>query len=183
MDLSRISYRPTLLHAALAGAAIAMVSGVLVGGYFKSGGLIEGPSPQFGAVTLGEAAAEPVSFMTDASGRIPDYVLGTDFVTPPGGFAPPEQSAWAEAPVNYEAAPAEPAPMIEPAAWSNPPPPSVGGDIMAMMQREPAQPAEVVPAAQPAPLEDGSDPAAFRAARRDPAPETEAVAAVVAAAY
>jgi hypothetical protein len=180
MDLPRISYRPTLLHAALAGAAIALVGGVLVGGYFKSGGLIEGPSPQFGLLTLGEAAAEPVSFMTDASGKIPDYVLGTDFVAPPDGFAPLERTAWAEAPLSYEASPAEPSPVIEPAAWSNPPPPSVGGDIMAMAHREAA---EAAPAAPPVSLEDRSDPAAFRAARREPAPEAVATETVVAAAY
>ncbi len=187
MDLSRITYRPTLLHAAMAGAAVAMISGLLVGGYFKSGGLIDQPSPQFGALTLGEAAAEPVSFMTDASGKIPDYVLGTDFVTPPGGFAPVEQTAWAAAPLSYAyetwTPPAEPRPVVEPAAWSTPAPPSVGGDILAMMHREPAESAEAAPSPQPVALEDGSDPAAFRSAQREQAPEPETAPTVVAAAY
>ena len=136
---------------AVVGAFLSLVGGVSAGTYFKTGvDSFERPMTGSGGLIFGEADVAPVAYMTDASGKIPDYVLGTDFTHP----RLPEPLVQ----VAYEPEPLPawdiPTPSSEPGLKAvdraPAPPPSIHGDILAGVDL-PAQtqtPAE--PEAQPA---------------------------------
>lgn len=122
----------------IVGGLLAFVIGTSLGSYLKAGELFyERPAPQ--VIVEPEAAPTPIFYMTDASGKIPEYVIGTD--SRPLEPLPVERVAW-EPPALVEladltdswSAPApEPSPPVTYA-----PPPSVSGDILSVAVSTPS---------------------------------------------
>lgn len=122
--------RPSLLI----GAAMALTAGLSLGTYLKAGEILpQSPAPQV-VVALATEGAEPIRYMTDAQGRVPEYVIGTDHSYRPTEL-PLIRTAWETPPVIEEIAD-DPAPAVEPVRPVEPvayaPPPSLGGDILAV---------------------------------------------------
>lgn len=65
-----------------AGSAAAIAAGLAVGAYLAAGAGFEPPPPMKpaprGAAHRLEVAPQPITFMKDADGRTPDWVIGTD---------------------------------------------------------------------------------------------------------
>ena len=140
---------------ALVGAAVALAVGL-------TGGLILRTGSQTGPATETAFASEPADTQAQAiawpSGKVPDYVVGTDFLPSRQTDQPPVVVA------SYEV------PEYVPTAWTEPPPeiqvqaqpvqlaeaaertwPSTGGDILNTRLPEDAPPAPEPPPAIDAP--------------------------------
>ena len=95
---------------ALIGAAVAAVVGVAGGLVMRTGPQVAPETPTY-AIVASRDLAEPIVW---PAGKVPDYVIGTDFLTPPQPDFAPEVVA--SEPLPYEdpvEAPVE-APVIEP---------------------------------------------------------------------
>lgn len=182
MDKRLADLRPTFWQSAAAGCAVALLAGLSVGGYFKVGYSMAAPGSGESRIEIGETAPEPIQYMTDASGRVPDYVLGTDFTAasaPEPVFAsyePEPLPAWTPPEAPAQEATVQQASYSETAA-----PPSLAGDILAGLRpvsaaaAAEAPPATAGQAAQIG-LEDGADPSAFRPRPSETTPVALAVA-------
>ncbi|OJU09613.1 MAG: hypothetical protein BGN86_13005 [Caulobacterales bacterium 68-7] len=143
-------FRLTFWQAAAAGAALSLMAGLTVGNYFKTG--VETfalPMSGSGGLVFSEADAAPVAYMTDASGKIPDYVLGTDF-THPRPIEPLVQVAYEPPPPPELPSFSTPSAALETVNWTPAPPPSTHGDILAGMNMAPQTQTPAEPEAQPA---------------------------------
>lgn len=118
------------------GGVVALVAGLSLGSYLSAGELLDyTPAPQMIVGASNAGGYEGVSFMTDASGRIPDYVLGTDSTRPPEPM-PLVRTAWQEPAFAWDSPQADqPTPPVIQAPTAPPQaaqPPSIGGDILAV---------------------------------------------------
>lgn len=122
--------RPSLLI----GTAVALTAGLSLGSYLRAGELLpERPAPQV-VVALATVGPEPIRYMTNADGRVPDYVIGTDHTYRPAEL-PLIRTAWEEPrPVDDTADLPTFAvnDTLPPAPASYAAPPSLGGDILAV---------------------------------------------------
>jgi hypothetical protein len=102
---------------ALIGTALVVAAGLMTGGLLRAGDLFDAPPSlqALPAVAAGQGD-DIVTYMMDADGHIPDYVIGTD-VTAPLSEARFFAAAWAPDPA--------PAPADD---WSTAP--SMSGDIL-----------------------------------------------------
>lgn len=123
------AFKPARHRTALIGAALVVGAGLMTGGFMRAGDLFDtarAPTPLAAAQAQEEGAV--VSYMMDADGRIPDYVVGTDVTAPPSD-ARLYQADWAPD--------LAPTPVED---WSTAP--SISGDILnigPVAQRETGQ--------------------------------------------
>ena len=136
---------------ALIGAAVALTVGLTGGLILKTGSQT---APEMDAAFVSDmpyAQAEPIAW---PSGKVPDYVIGSDFLRAQRFEQPPVVVASYEVPEYVPAAWTEPAPQARPVrmvqtgerSW-----PSTGGDILNVRLPEDAPPAPEPPQAIDAP--------------------------------
>ena len=136
---------------ALIGAAVALTIGLSGGLALKVGAQTAPDAEMAYASEAPYAQAEPIAW---PSGKVPDYVIGSDFLRPRQSEQPPVVVASYEVPEYVPAAWTEPTPQAQPArlaetaerTW-----PSTGGDILNVRLPEDAPPAPEPPRAIDAP--------------------------------
>ena len=141
-----------LLHrTALIGAAVALVVGLAGGLALKTGSQTAPEAETAFAAQSPYDQAEPIAW---PSGKVPDYIIGTDFLRAQRPEQPPVVVASYEVPEYVPAAWTEPTPQAQPVrpvevaerTW-----PSTGGDILNVRLPEDAPPAPEPPQAIDAP--------------------------------
>lgn len=108
--MERQPCNPTRHRTALIGAVLIVAAGMMTGGFLRAGDLFDtagAPTPLAAAQPPEEGAV--ISYMMDADGRIPDYVVGTDVTVRPNDgrlyqadwapdLTPPAAEDWSTAP-------------------------------------------------------------------------------------
>lgn len=156
-------------RAALVGAAVALAVGLTGGLALRTGAQT---APQIETAFASDPAYDQAQPVAWPSGRVPDYVVGTDFLPAQQAGQPPVVVASYEIPEYVPtswtgpAAPLEPQPQpVRPVETAERSWPSTSGDILNTRLPEDAPPAPAPPPAIPAPdASDASVPVALAAA-------------------
>lgn len=142
-------------RAALTGAAVALAVGLTGGLILRTGSQTE---PQIETAFLSGPAGDAVQPIAWPSGKVPDYVVGTDFLPGRQPEQPPEVVASYEVPEYVPAAWSEPEPeaqteaqYVRPAESADRTWPSTAGDILDTRLPEDAPEAPAPPLAVAAP--------------------------------